>query len=129
MLNKDMLSIFTTDDGPGSSPHIIKIYAQPYRTAELVEPLPGWLECILTRPNPYFLTLVEVSDKLDDWGIKADLLYYQDLEDSLQEADAKAKKWDARATAFAQAHDLCRSCLEVVHAGYQLANYESLGLQ
>jgi hypothetical protein len=76
MLNKDMLSIFITDNGPSSSPHLVKIYAQPCRTAELVEPLLGWLEYILTCLNPYFLTLVEASNELDDWGIKADLLQY-----------------------------------------------------
>jgi hypothetical protein len=64
---------------------------------------------------------------LDDWGIKADLLHYWDLKDSLQEADAEAKKWDAYAMAFAQACNLCRSCLEAAHTGYQLANYKSLG--
>jgi hypothetical protein len=70
--------------------------------------------------------LVEASDKLNDWGIKADLLHYRDLEDSLQEADAKAKKWDAHAMAFVQAHNLCRSCLKAAYTGYQLANYKSL---
>jgi hypothetical protein len=129
MLDKGMLSMFTTDDNPGSSPHLVKIYAQPCRTAKLVEPLLGWLKCILTGPNPYFLTLVKASDKLDDWGIKADLLCYWDLKDSLQEADTEAKKWDAHAMAFAQARNLCRSHLEVAHTGYQLANYESLGPQ
>jgi hypothetical protein len=83
MLNKGMLSVFTADDGPGSSPHLIKIYAQPCRATELVEPLLGWLECILTGPTPYFLMLVEASDELDNWGIKADLLCYRDLENSL----------------------------------------------
>jgi hypothetical protein len=101
MLNKGMLSIFTADDGPSSSPYLVKIYTQPCRTAEPVEPLLGWLEYILTRLTPYFLTLVEASDKLDDWGIKADLLHYCDLEDSLQEADMEAKKWNIHAMAFA----------------------------
>jgi hypothetical protein len=94
-----------------------------------VEPLPGWLKCILTGPNPYFLTLVEASNKLDNCGIKADLLHYWDLKDSLQEADAKAKKWDAHAMAFIQACNLCRSRLEAAHTRYQLVNYESLRLQ
>jgi hypothetical protein len=44
------------------------------------------------RSNAYFLTLVEASDELDNWGIKVDLLHYRDLEDSLQKADAEAKK-------------------------------------
>jgi hypothetical protein len=83
MLDKGMLSIFTADNGLGSSPHLVKIYTQPCQTTEPVEPLPGWLKCILTRLNPYFLTLVEASDKLNNWGIKADLLRYQDLKDSL----------------------------------------------
>jgi hypothetical protein len=83
LLNKGMLSIFTADDRPGSSPHIVKIYAQPCCIAEPVEPLPGWLKCILTGPNTYFLTLVEASNELEDWGIKANLLCYQNLEDSL----------------------------------------------
>jgi hypothetical protein len=94
-----------------------------------VEPLPGWLECILTRPNVYFLILVEASDELDDWGIKADLLCYRDLEDSLQEADMEAKKWNTHAMALAQVCNLCRSHLEAAHTGYQLVNYESLRLQ
>jgi hypothetical protein len=129
MLDKGMLSIFTTDDGPGGSPHLIKIYAQPCQVAELVEPLPGWLECILTRLNVYFLILVEASDKLDDWGIKADLLCYRDLKDSLQEADVEAKNWNTHVIAFAQVCNLCRSHLEAAHTGYQLVNYESLRLQ
>jgi hypothetical protein len=66
MLNKGMLSVFTADDSPGSSPHLVKIYAQPCQTAELVELLPRWLEYILTGLTPYFLTLVEASDELDD---------------------------------------------------------------
>jgi hypothetical protein len=61
-----MLSIFTVDNGPGSSPHIIKIYAQPCHIAELVEPLLGWLKCILMGLNTYFLTLVEASNELED---------------------------------------------------------------
>jgi hypothetical protein len=100
MLDKGMLSIFTTDDGPGSSSNLVKIYAQPCQTTKLVEPLLGWLKCILTGPNAYFLTLVEASDELDDWGIKADLLCYRDLKDSLQKANVEAKKWDAYAMAF-----------------------------
>jgi hypothetical protein len=101
MLDKGILSVFTADDSLGSSPHLVKIYAQPCHVAKPVEPLPGWLKCILTEPNAYFLTLVEASDKLDNWGIKVDLLCYQDLKDSLQEADTEAKKWDAYAMAFA----------------------------
>jgi hypothetical protein len=66
MLDKGMLSIFTTDDGLGSSPHLVKIYAQPYQVAKPVEPLPGWLKCILTGLNAYFLILVEVSNELDN---------------------------------------------------------------
>jgi hypothetical protein len=55
-----------------------------------------------------------------------DLLHYWDLKDSLQEADAEAKKWDVYAMAFVQARNLCRSHLEVAHIRYQLANYKSL---
>jgi hypothetical protein len=72
---------------------------------------------------------MEASDELDDWGIKADLLWYWDLKDSLQEANTEAKKWNTHAMAFTQACNLCRSHLEAMHARYQLANYKSLGLQ
>jgi hypothetical protein len=72
---------------------------------------------------------VESSNKLDNWGIKANLLHYCNLKDSMQEADMEAKKWDTCAMAFAQICNLCRSHLEAAYASYQLTNFKNLGLQ
>ena len=40
LLNKGTIVGFCNDDGPGSSPHILKIYTQPLATPEPIEPLP-----------------------------------------------------------------------------------------
>ena len=73
-LEQGTVACYTADDGPGDTPHIVKIYAQPCATAEPIEPLPTWLESILMGPSAAFNTLAEAARELDDWGIHADLL-------------------------------------------------------
>ena len=126
-LEQGTVACFTEDDGPGDTPHIVKIYAQPCTSAEPIEPLPIWMESILLGPSAAFNTLAEASRELDDWGIHADLLRFRELDASWQEAEGEERKWEARANAFALAKNLCKSCLEAAHCAYQLGAFENLG--
>ena len=121
------MACFTEDDGPGDTPHIVKIYAQPCASAEPIEPLPIWLESILLGPLAAFNTLAEAARELDDWGIHADLLCFRELDASWQEAKGEECKWEAHANAFALAKNLCKSRLEAAHCVYQLGAFENLG--
>ena len=44
LLDNCTVSGFTTGDGPGSTPHIFHIYAQPTARGQPVEALPAWFE-------------------------------------------------------------------------------------
>ena len=126
-LEQGTVACYTEEDGPGDTPHIVKIYAQPCASAEPVEPLPIWLESILMGPSAAFNTLAEAARELDDWGIHADLLRFREIDASWQEAEAEERKWEARANAFALAKNLCKSRLEAAHCVYQLGAFENLG--
>ena len=126
-LEQETVACFTEDDGPGDTPHIVKVYAQPCATAKPIEPLPIWLESILLGPSAAFNTLAEAARELDDWGIHADLLHFRELDASWQEAEGEERKWEACANAFALAKNLCKSRLEAAHCAYQLGTFENLG--
>ena len=128
LLDKDTVTGFCDDDGPGSSSHILKIYAQPYLTPEPVEPLLPWFKIILLGLSPMYHNFVQATGELDDWGIKADIQRFYDTDAFLVKANNEVQKWEARAMAFAHACQLCKSCLEAVHTPYQLGAFENLGL-
>ena len=95
-------------------------------TAEPVEPLPPWFETILLGPSPMYHNFAQAARELEDWGIKADIQRYRNTDALLVEANNKVAKWEAHATAFAHARQLCKSRLEAVHAPYQLGAFENL---
>ena len=127
LLDEGTITGFCDDDGPGSSPHILKIYAQPLTMPEPVEPLPLWFETILLGPSPMYHNFVQAAGELEDWGIKADIQRFCDTDALLVEANNKVQKWEAHAMAFAHACQLCKSRLEAVHAPYQLGAFKNLG--
>ena len=55
-------------DGPGSSPHILKIYAQPYVTPEPIKPLPPWFKTILLGLSPMYHNFIQEVGELEDWA-------------------------------------------------------------
>ena len=95
-------------------------------TAEPVEPLPPWFKTILLGPSPMYHNFAQAAGELEDWGIKADIQRYRNTDALLVEANNKVAKWEACATAFAHARQLCKSRLEAVHAPYQLGAFENL---
>ena len=127
LLNKGTIAGFCDDDGPGSSPHILKIYAQLMAMAEPIKPLPPWFETILLGLSPMYHNFAQAAGELKDWGIKADIQRFRDTDTLLVEANNKVAKWEERATAFAHACQLCKSRLEAAHTLYQLGAFENLG--
>ena len=73
MLDNCTVSVFTTDDSPGSTPDIFHVYAQPTVGAELVGPLPPWFEELIIGPMLAYHALYEGAWELEDWGISADI--------------------------------------------------------
>jgi hypothetical protein len=127
LLDEGTVAGFCNDNGPGSSPHILKIYTQPYLTPEPAEPLLPWFKTILLGPLPMYHNFVQATGELDDWGIKADIQQFCNMDALLQEANNEVQKWEAYAMAFAHTCQLCKSHLKAVHAPYQLGAFKNLG--
>ena len=70
---------------------------------------------------------VQAVGELNDWGIKADIQRFCNMDALLVEANNEVQKWEACATAFAHACQLCKSHLEAVHTPYQLGAFKNLG--
>ena len=58
LLDEGTVAGFCDNDSLGSSPHILKIYAQPYPTPEPIEPLLPWFKTILLGPLPMYHNFV-----------------------------------------------------------------------
>ena len=122
-----MVSGFTEGDGPGSTPHIFHIYAQPTTRGQPVESLPTWFEERIIRPMLQYHALYKVARKLDHWGIAADITRIQDFDTLEQEATAEIHKWETHlATYTVGRHATCNQ-LEAAWASYQLGNFQNMG--
>ena len=120
------VSCYTAKDGLSSTPHILKIYAQPIIMTDPVEPLPAWFQHTVTGPSVAFHTLREAAHELDNWGVKANLNRYRALEDALCQSLAEAEKHQADADQYHIAKGLYKAWLEAVHAASSLAHMEGL---
>ena len=89
LLDNCTVSGFTEGDGPGSTPHIFHIYAQPTARGQPVEALPAWFEERVIGPMPQYHELYEAARELNDWGIAADIAQLRDFDTLEQEATAK----------------------------------------
>ena len=125
-VNPQTVSCYTAKDRPSSTPHILKIYAQPIITTDPVEPLPAWFCHTITGPSTAFHTLCQATHKLDDWGVEADLNCYHTIEDTLCQSLAEAEKHQADADRYQITKGLCEAWLEAVHAASSLAYMEGL---
>ena len=62
---------------------------------EPVEPLPQRFKAILQGPSATYNMMVKAAGELEDWGIKADLMRFYNLDNQMQEADTEEHKWEA----------------------------------
>ena len=127
LLDNCTVSGFTEGDGPGSTPHIFHIYAQPTVRGQPVEALPAWFEERVIGPMPQYQELYEAARELDDWGIAADIARLRDFETLEQEALVEIHKWEARLASYGQSCRSCKSRLEGARASYRLSNFQNLG--
>ena len=127
LLDNCTVSGFTEGDGPGSTPHIFHIYAQPTARGQPVEALPAWFEERVIGPMPQYQELYEAAHELDDWGIAADIARLRDFDTLEQEATAEICKWEARLASYGQSRRSCKSRLEGARASYRLSNFQNLG--
>ena len=127
LLDNCTVSGFTEGDGPGSTPHIFHIYAQPTVRGQPVEALPAWFEERVIRPMPQYQELYEAARDLDDWGIAADITRLRNFDTLEQEATAEIRKWEACLASYGQSRRACKNCLEGVRAPYRLSNFQNLG--
>ena len=128
LLDNCTVSAFCEDDGPGDTPHIFHIYAQPTTRGQPVEPLPAWFEERIIGPMLQYHSLYEVAHELDDWGIATNIARICNYDMLEQEASAKICKWEARLVSFTSAHHLAQGRLEAARASYRLANFNQLAL-
>ena len=127
LLDNCTVSGFTEGDGPGSTPHIFHIYAQPTARGQLVEALPAWFEERVIGPMPLYQELYEAACDLNDWGIAADIARLRDFDTLEQEASAEIRKWEARLASYGQSRRTCKNRLEGARALYRLSNFQNLG--
>ena len=122
-----MVTTFISNNSPGSTPHVLHIYAQPTVGAELVELLPIWFKTILTGLHTQYHHLYKAARELKDWGILVDLAQYHNLDQLKLKANLEAQKWEAHTATFAQSWCMCCRQLEAACTAYQLANFKHLG--
>ena len=125
-VNPQMVSCYTAGGGPSSTPHILKIYAQPFIMTNPVEPLPAWFRHTITGPSAAFHTLHEAAHELEDWGVEVDLNHYRALEDTLCQSLAEAEKFQANADRYRVTKGLYEAQLEAAHAASSLTHMEGL---
>ena len=120
------VSCYTAEDEPSSTPHILKVYAQPIITTDPVEPLSAWFRHTITTPSTAFHTLCQAAHDLNNWGVEADLNRYHALKDTLCQSLAEAKKHQANADRYRITKGLCEARLEAACATSSLAYMEGL---
>ena len=125
-INPQTILCYTAEDSPSSTPHILKIYAQPVMLTNPVEPLPAWFCHTLTGPSAAYHTLCQAAQDLNDWGVQADLDCYCNLNNALCQSLAEAKKCQADADRYRIAKGLCKARLEAARAASSLAHMEGL---
>ncbi len=53
----------------------------PKHTTDPAEPLPHWVHETLQGPAPGYAVFLDAVKNMDDWGLKADVMWYRDLDE------------------------------------------------
>jgi hypothetical protein len=98
---------------PGHEPHIADIFATPAgEDAGTCEAMPLWFQHILCGHGAQFQALILASQKLDDWGIEADIRRYRDNDDQIQAHHFRIRQLEAELGALNDAQGMARFRLE-----------------
>jgi hypothetical protein len=79
---------YSEEDGPGSMPHIIEIFATPAyahidpipSNKDPVKPMPAWFRKLLCGHTALYSHLQKAVLDLDDWGLFADISHHRSLD-------------------------------------------------
>jgi hypothetical protein len=83
------------------------IYVSPLSSNDTpTGPIPRWFHGILTGPHAQFLQMVKSAWKMDDWGVAANLLCYQEYDKEYQKINTKIHQLQLDASAVEQDHAL-----------------------
>jgi len=82
-LDDGQVAGYSMQDGPHDLPHICKIYASPKYTADPAEPLPPGLHETLQGPAPGYAALLDAVKSTDNWGLKADVMWFRTLNECI----------------------------------------------
>jgi hypothetical protein len=78
-------------------------------------------------PHANFLQLVECARCMEDWGIMADLLWYQEYDDKYNIIHTKIHRLQLDLSTIEQDHSLCEQRLEASRCAEGLTHLEGLG--
>src|SRR6266478_7138290 len=106
---------YSKEDGPHDLPHICKIYVMPKYTADPMEPLPHWVHETLQGLAPRYTVFLDVVKSTDDWGLKADVMQYRDLNECVIHYKAQLDHTHSELKSAIIAHDQCKGRLECAH--------------
>ena len=112
---------------PGHEPHIADIFATPADEASgPSEPMPLWFKNILNGHGAQFQTLVLASQKLEDWGVEADIRRFRDYDDQIQAHYFRIKQLKADLGVLHNARDMSQFRLEQARVPQLLCDLHGL---
>jgi hypothetical protein len=112
---------FTEEDGPHSTPHIVKLYANPaYTTLDTTddpaEPMPPWFHRILFGHAALYNTLQKAALDLNDWGLYAEISRHRTYDVELGTILGQIEQLQLDAEAIRSVRELCEGRLTAAHA-------------
>jgi hypothetical protein len=111
---------------PGQEPHVADIYATPKEGGGQSEPMPLWFRNILAGHASQYETLIQASQKLEDWGVEAKIRRYRDHDDNIQAHHYRIHHLEAELSMLINARDMCQFQLEQARAPQLLSELQGL---
>jgi len=111
-LNDGHIAGYSKEDGPHDLPHICEIYVMPKHTADPPEPLPHWVHKTLQGPAPSYTVFLDAVKSTDDWGLKANVIWYRDLNEHIIHYKAQLNHTHSKLKSTIIVHNQCKGRLE-----------------
>jgi len=111
-LNDGCVAGYSKENGPHNLPHVCKIYAMPKHTADPTEPLPHWVHETLQGPAPGYPVFLDAVKSTDNWGLKANVMWYRDLNECIIHYKAQLDHTHSKLKSAIIAYDQCKGRLE-----------------
>jgi len=126
MADEGVVLVYTKEQGPKSNPYLVPIHTAPIFSSEPIDPIPQWLHQLLIGQSAIFYMLVNATQKLDNWGIAANITCYREYNNEMADINARIKQLQAEVDLVRLAKLLCEGRLKAARAPKQLAHMECL---